>query len=122
MKFSDDSSLAPLYYFLAGALIPTMTYTLFLRNNNNITKINKIDFEDDDEVVVDDDEIEDDAFSEGDASSSVFENPLDRLNKNDPSKWGITDAPYKVSENFLLFHDGFILFMLKFARVICSHS
>ena len=103
MKISDDSSLAPLYYFLAGALIPTITYTLFFRNNiNSNTKIEKIDFEDGDEVV-DDDEIDDDAFSEGDTSSSIFENPLDRLNRNDPSKWGITDAPYKVSEEKIPF-------------------
>ncbi len=83
MKLGEESS--PLYYFLAGALIPTITYALFLRNKD-VNNVENITFDDDDF-----EEDEDGSFE----SSSQFD-PVDKLSRADPSKWGVTDAPYKV--------------------------
>jgi hypothetical protein len=82
MKIEAASSFSPLYYFLAGALLPTIAYA-FLQRNSKDTPTFEFD-EADDSVDEFQSSSEEDAFE-----------PIDKSSV-DPSKWGITDAPYKV--------------------------
>lgn len=84
MKIETSS---PIYYFLAGALLPSIAYAFLVRSIRSSEKIQFIDEEEEEE---DDD---DDTGSDSDISD-----PIEKLNKGNPSKWGITNAPYKVSE------------------------
>lgn len=94
-----NTSFSPLAYFLAGALLPTIAYVFLSRNKES----QKFEFEDEGGDDYDDDDYEDDVVdsvsSTGDAGStgSALFDPIDKMNRVDPSQWGITDAPYKVS-------------------------
>jgi len=74
MILNNNSAL---YYFLAGALLPTLAYTFLLRRSNAITN-NNYDAEDDDS----DDEFEPIVMTKGDVDH--------------PKSWGMVDAPYKM--------------------------
>jgi hypothetical protein len=77
---SDTNSLVA--GFLAGALLPTLAYGLFWRNQASKINNDGDDEEDDDE----DDDDDDDDSSEDEFPSS---------NKT-AQQWGMSDAPYKV--------------------------
>ena len=85
MKIETSS---PIYYFLAGALLPSIAYAFLVRSIRSSEKIQFIDEEEEEEEDDDDDT----------GSDSDISDPIEKLNKGNPSKWGITNAPYKVSE------------------------
>mmetsp|Transcript_8320 Transcript_8320/g.16926 ORF Transcript_8320/g.16926 Transcript_8320/m.16926 type:complete len:99 (-) Transcript_8320:209-505(-) len=72
MSASGDSP--PLAYFLAGVLVPTLAYVLFVRSGSETKSSNSDD---------DDDDSSDDEFG-----ADMSESPA--------SSWGMKDAPYKV--------------------------
>ncbi len=98
MKIEAATTLSPLYYFLAGALLPTIAYTFlqrFNRDDVSSAKIGDLGFDDDDSDGYGDGNTNASAASQS-GSENLFDNPLDELNRVDPSKWGMTDIPYKV--------------------------
>jgi len=100
IEASAESPLSPLYYFLAGALVPTIAYAFlhrFARDDVSSTKFELGGFDDDDD---DDDDDGNSINASQSGSENLFDNPLDQLNRVDPSKWGMTDIPYKVSSKF----------------------
>ena len=89
---TDTQSITNLYYFFAGALLPTIAFKFLLRNPNkkkNKEIIFEIDNENDD---YDDDVSEDD---------EILFDPIRINGGNHPSEWGIQDCPYKVSSLFV---------------------
>jgi hypothetical protein len=74
---SDTNSLVA--GFLAGALLPTLAYGLFWRNQ--ASKINNDGDDEDDDEDDDDDESSEEEFPS---------------NNKTAQQWGISDAPYKV--------------------------
>ena len=85
MKIEGETSINPLYTFLAGALLPTIAFLLQHRSNKESEKFV--------EFVDENDDYGEESSSEGDDGNNddMFQ-PID-----DPKKWGFADAPYKVS-------------------------
>ena len=84
----SESTSSNMIHFLAGALLPTLSY--FLLNRSPLLNKNN-EKESDKEYSNEFDDIEDDdSFDEGeDATNEVKSNV-------DPKSWGMKDAPYKV--------------------------
>ena len=90
---TDTQSITNLYYFFAGALLPTIAFKFLLRNPNK-KKNKEIIFEIDNE----NDNDNDDDVSEDD---EILFDPIRINGGNHPSEWGIQDCPYKVSSLFV---------------------
>jgi peptidyl-tRNA hydrolase len=73
----------PLYFFLAGALLPTLAYS-FLSKQEQPIKTEELLSRNEDE--------DNDSY----ASSEEEEETIARTGGEDPSKWGLMDAPYKM--------------------------
>lgn len=82
-SLSTDKN-SPLYCFLAGALLPTLAYTLFLRPRRSSsppqTTRQQQGGDDDDDS----------------SSEDEFEPVVDEGGADSPTLWGLSDAPYKM--------------------------
>ena len=76
-----SDSANPLYYFLAGALLPTLAYA-FLSKQHPIKTEQLLGRNDDDD---------NDSYA-----SSEDGGTIERTGGNDPNQWGLMDAPYKM--------------------------
>mmetsp|Transcript_10131 Transcript_10131/g.11762 ORF Transcript_10131/g.11762 Transcript_10131/m.11762 type:complete len:226 (+) Transcript_10131:23-700(+) len=88
LKF-DTGSMNPLYYFISGALMPTIAYVFLLRKRDalqqeRIETLTSNSIENEYEYSSDD----------GDEFEPI--GGLDKKLNADPSKWGMKDAPYKM--------------------------
>jgi hypothetical protein len=92
----NTQNFSPLSSFIAGALIPTIAYFLLLRRQNKTNNVND-NIKNDDNVNANENiNFEDENGFDDDSSDDGFE-PIERIEGDDPTSWGMMDAPYKVS-------------------------
>ena len=80
---SNEGSIPPsILSFLAGALLPPLAYGLYIRKQNHQSI----------QDLKSNENLQDDSSDD----SLEFEVPERAEGSEDPSSWGLTDAPYKV--------------------------
>ena len=83
-----ESTASNFFYFLAGALLPTIAYFLLQRSENEKNGV----------IEDTNSELDCDLYDDDDDDDNIATNESSALN---PSSWGMRDAPYKVKSEML---------------------